>query len=450
MATTRTRTDTRDSDSDTRSPEAGRTPLRRRAILAAAALVAGLAVERSAAPVCAASDANFTATGGNGTAFYVAPGGYTYGVSASGSSNGVWGDSTSGTGVRGTSISYYGVRGTSTTSTGVYGTSGSGYGAVGTSNSSYGVYGYSNSSYGVYGGSGSGYGAVGASSSGYGVYGISTSSYGVYGYSSGDHAIYGYLGTTTAGKAGVFGFGRGTGTYGVRGDGSTGGIGVYGSAAGGYGVVGRADVGDAAALYGSSSTPNVPAFYAVNYAAPSPPNSNAGFFIGQVYINGPFIVAGGPKSAAVPHPDGTHRLLYCVESPEAWFEDFGTGTISGGKAEVKLDLDFAAVVDTRELHVFLTPHGDEHHLNLAGRSATGFTVGAVPSTTSAVAGKKASDLSGTFTWRVVAKRKDVAAPRLAKFALPKAPPPPPTPVAEKKLTGSGPLPAPVPGDKPKA
>jgi len=34
-------------------------------------------------------------------------------------------------------------------------------------------------------------------------------------------------------------------------------------------------------------------------------------------------VIGGPKSAAVPHPDGTLRRLYCVESPESWFEDFG-------------------------------------------------------------------------------------------------------------------------------
>ena len=38
---------------------------------------------------------------------------------------------------------------------------------------------------------------------------------------------------------------------------------------------------------------------------------------------------------------------------------------------------------------------------------------------------KASDLNGTFTYRVVAKRKDVVAERLAKFTVPqeiKAPP----------------------------
>ena len=438
MATTRTHTDTRTSD--TRTSEAGSTiTMRRRGVIAGAALALALAVERSAAPVGATNitDTNFTATGGSGIAFNVATTGYSYGVSASGSAYGVYGFSGTGTGIGvfGISTSNYGVRGVST----------SYHGVSGFSDSSTGVNGTSNSSYGVYGGSGSGYGAVGASSSGIGVYGVSTNSYGVNGYSSGNHAIYGTLGTSTAGKAGVFGFGFGAGTYGVRGDGAAGGIGVYGSAVGGYGVVGRADAGDAAALYGSSSSPNVPAFYAVNYAAPSPPNSNAGFFIGQVYINGPFIVAGGPKSAAVPHPDGTHRLLYCVESPEAWFEDFGTGTITGGKAEVKLDPDFAAVVDTRELHVFLTPHDA-----VTARAGGRFSVEADVSGTAAARGVKAADVNSTFTYRVVAKRKDVAAPRLAKFELPKMPPPPPTPVAEKKPTLPVPPPVSVPGDKPKA
>jgi RNA polymerase sigma factor (sigma-70 family) len=31
------------------------------------------------------------------------------------------------------------------------------------------------------------------------------------------------------------------------------------------------------------------------------------------------------KAAVVPHPDGGHRQVYCQESPEPWFEDFGRG-----------------------------------------------------------------------------------------------------------------------------
>jgi len=99
-----------------------------------------------------------------------------------------------------------------------------------------------------------------------------------------------------------------------------------------------------------------------------------------------------------------------------WFEDFGEGTITAGKAEVTLDPDFAAVVDTAKLHVFITGH-DAHHLHVPQRMATGFAV-AVDADGLAVRGIKATDVNSTFTYRVVAKRKDVAAPRLAKFAVP--------------------------------
>jgi len=244
------------------------------------------------------------------------------------------------------------------------------------------VYTYPNNAYGQTMTNG-GVGVYGSSASGYGMQGVSISSAGVYG---------------------------------------------IGTGAGSYGVLATATSGATAGVYATSSTPNTPAFYAVNFAAPMPPNSNAGFFIGQVYINGPLVIAGGPKSAAVPHPDGTHRLLYCVESPESWFEDFGEGTISGGKAEVKLDPDFAAVVDTAKLHVFLTPHDDGHNLHLTARGTGGFSVAASATGEALAKGKKASDVSGTFTYRVVAKRKDVAAPRLAKFDLPKPLPAPPRPL----------------------
>jgi len=160
---------------------------------------------------------------------------------------------------------------------------------------------------------------------------------------------------------------------------------------------------------------------------------------GNLYIQGNQ-TASGTKSAAVPHPDGTHRLLYCVESPEAWFEDFGEGTMAGGKAEVQLDPDFAAVVDTSKLHVFLTPHDTTHHLAVTARAGGGFSVGAGVSAESAARGARAADASGTFTYRVVAKRKDVKADRLAKFTVPQEvkvpalvipPTPPPFPAPTK-------------------
>src|SRR5262249_40099698 len=120
------------------------------------------------------------------------------------------------------------------------------------------------------------------------------------------------------------------------------GVGVLGSSPRGIGVVGTTSTG------------------------------TAGAFFGQVVVFGTFIATGGLKSAAVPHPDGTHRLTYCMESPESWFEDFGRAQLRGGHAEVRLDPDFAAIVRTGDFHVFLTPEGETEGLYVSARSEDGF------------------------------------------------------------------------------
>src|SRR5262245_41699366 len=61
------------------------------------------------------------------------------------------------------------------------------------------------------------------------------------------------------------------------------------------------------------------------------PYNYAGFFLGSVVITGDLTlqdatVAAKIKNAIVPFPDGTKRVLHCMESPEHWFEDFGTAT----------------------------------------------------------------------------------------------------------------------------
>jgi hypothetical protein len=78
----------------------------------------------------------------------------------------------------------------------------------------------------------------------------------------------------------------------------------------------------------------------------------AAAFFGPVVVSGAFTVVGGPKSAAVPHPDGSHRRLYCMESPESWFEDFGEASLACGQAEVTLDPDFTAIAATDQYHVY--------------------------------------------------------------------------------------------------
>jgi hypothetical protein len=120
------------------------------------------------------------------------------------------------------------------------------------------------------------------------------------------------------------------------------------------------------------------------------------------------------------HPDGTYRLVYCVEAPESWLEDFGEGTLSGGKASIALDPDFASLIDPKGYHVFLTEIDDHNALFVTKRGAAGFEVHA----------KGSGAASETFSYRVVAKRKEGGGARLAKVEVPDAakqmsiPPPP--------------------------
>jgi hypothetical protein len=174
-----------------------------------------------------------------------------------------------------------------------------------------------------------------------------------------------------------------------------GGFGVYGLCAKGHGLVGATATAGGAAVVGATN--GVAGAY-------------AGAFYGPVVVAGAFTVFGGPKSAAVPHPDGTHRRLYCMESPESWFEDFGESTLACGQAEVRLDPDFAAVVDLSKYHVFLTGYDGQSDLSVCERTSSGFQVRATSGTG-----------SGAFSWRVVAKRKDIPAPRFETVTVPHEP-----------------------------
>ncbi|PZR99648.1 MAG: hypothetical protein DLM70_15090 [Chloroflexi bacterium] len=126
----------------------------------------------------------------------------------------------------------------------------------------------------------------------------------------------------------------------------------------------------------------------------------------------------------VPFPDGTHHLLYCVESPESWFEDFGSAHLVHGSATVRLDAGFAGAVHTDDYHVFLTPEADSEGLYLSNKTPSAFTV------------KEQREGLSTlpFSYRIVAKRRDIEAPRL-KQVTPKvlpARPAQPQPLAPVK------------------
>jgi len=244
------------------------------------------------------------------------------------------------------------------------------------------------------------------SSPGIGIFAAGTSAApGIYG-SSDDDGV-GVFGSSPA--TGVAGVGDQTGVAGTGPVAVTGfsnrsaGLGVWGQAAGpsSTGVFGRGAFGIYAASTGEDTFLGGAAGGIGVFGTTEGPGM-AARFDGNVNVNGGFTA--NIKSAAVPFPDGTRRRLYCMESPDTWFEDFGEAGLANGRAEVPLPTDFAAIVDTAGYHVFVTPH-DAGSLGLAvvARHADRFEVRELAH----------GDGGGTFSYRIVARRKDMTPPRLA-------------------------------------
>jgi hypothetical protein len=120
--------------------------------------------------------------------------------------------------------------------------------------------------------------------------------------------------------------------------------------------------------------------------------------------------AAGSKSAVVPLQNGELVELFSVESPEVWFEDFGSGRLAGGATTVSLDPRFTQTVNLPlGYHVFLTPKGDCKGLFVTGETKGGFEVRELSGGKSSV----------EFDYRIVAHRNGYEAKRLptAKMAV---------------------------------
>jgi hypothetical protein len=305
---------------------------------------------------------------------------------------------------------------------------GSGVGLSGSSKSSFGVYGFSNTGSGVYGISASSDAVVGTASAGSGVFGTSEKGSGVFGTSGGNNpGIYGSLGTPAGGQPAVLGYNYGAGS-------GSAGPGVVGFSNTGTGVGGGTATGIGFGGVASGSGNGVQGQTASGIAVEGVATGASGFsayFTGGLgmAVNGNFTVNHGfAKSAAVRGKDGTLVRLYCIESPESWFEDFGRAQLSNGSATVQLEPGFAAVVKTDDYHIFLTPCGDSKGLYVSTQTPASFTVHEQQGGSSTIA----------FDYRVVAKRKDIAGARLEHvdepptvqlLKLPELPPTPPTPPA---------------------
>jgi hypothetical protein len=203
--------------------------------------------------------------------------------------------------------------------------------------------------------------------------------------------------------SGVFGLGGAPSGPGVRGIGH-GGPNIQAPANNAVGVLGRGGAGNSDGVIGYSSGTGAGVR---GVASPGPSGlGQAGVFDGDVTVNGRFVV-NGTKSAAMPFPDGSHRLLYTLESPECWFEDFGMAKLTNGQAEVALDAGFATVINGDAYHVFVSEYGDNNGLYVTDVTSSGFVVRA----------KASSSASSTFSYRIVAKRKGFFEPRLPKVTL---------------------------------
>jgi hypothetical protein len=204
----------------------------------------------------------------------------------------------------------------------------------------------------------------------------------------------------------------GNGVYGLSGTltGVTGVCGTEGSTIGNVatiaGVVGTSD--QRAGVIGTST--GNPGVIGVSnkvgvFGHTTNPASYAGYFAGNVTVDRTYVSEGrltaSVKNAVVAFPDGSKRLLHCMESPEHWLEDFGAAKLKRGRAVVRLDTDFAKIVAPDDYRVFLMPEGDCNGLYVRRKSAKGFEVREVDGGTSSV----------SFSYSIVARRKDIKAHR---------------------------------------
>ena len=335
-------------------------------------------------------------------------------MATSGSAYGLWGESasTSGEGVHGYGhIGVYG-RTVATNGFGVYAR------ADATTGLSYGVYAQSQGDegrgvYGIAWRGGPSYGVFGEnrSSEGTGVYGWATATtgtaYGVHGHSDSrdGSGVYG-----TAEETGVVGYAfASTGeTYGVFGENfSDDGSGIYGRASSTTGST-RGVYGESISNLGRGVFGNCPNGTGVYGIATGTIGSNKGVYgttystdgIGVYYSGG--LAGSGAKSCIVKTSQGP-TLMYCQESPENWFEDFGEGQLVNGRCYIELDplfLETVTIDAANPMKVYVTPNGPlgEWWVEKGNNYFSLVTMNAVDGT--------------RFDYRIVAKRKGFESKRL--------------------------------------
>ena len=93
------------------------------------------------------------------------------------------------------------------------------------------------------------------------------------------------------------------------------------------------------------------------------------------------------------------KIMFAPEAPEVLFEDYGTGTLQNGVANITIDPIFSnniVVSAEHPLKVFIQLEGDCNGVYVTNKTQSGFTVTELQGGTSNV----------PFSWHIVANRKD--------------------------------------------
>ena len=269
----------------------------------------------------------------------------------------------------------------------------------------------------VAGGSSSGVTLIAGSPGGWGIAGNTQGqeddAYGVAGFADvftgSGMGVYG--GAYSPDGVGVFGQNGGESGTGQSLDSylSEAGAGVWGDGGyqnpGGMGVVGSVDDGTSGVFLNFSDS-----YYTVFVENAAPGGYPFAAFNGITndYCNigpGGDLSCSGTKNALVPVDGGKRTVaLSAIESPQNWFEDFGSAELVHGAAVISLDSVFTQTVNTeQEYQVFLTPYGDCKGLYVTNRTANAFEVHELGGGTASL----------SFGYRVTALRRKYESVRFA-------------------------------------
>jgi hypothetical protein len=257
-------------------------------------------------------------------------------------------------------------------------------------------------------------------SNGIGVYGQSTLNHGVYGQTDAPTYFPVRSFHTHANGTGILGTANNVaGTYLTNGSGGafcgikTGAFGKATGTANGTGVLGVSNGAPNSMLtVGSGISGSSDLFGVTGWSSSSAAVTRSGGYFstnsGQSYafvgmrtstgINRK-IEGNGTVNTTVKSTDGKLVLLSCPEAPENLFQDYGSGQLVNGKAQIQLDPNLTkniAVSEAHPLRVFIQLEGDCKGVYVTNKSADGFDVVELEKGQSNV----------TFSWSVTANRAD--------------------------------------------